>query len=110
MNQLFVNKWIFQNRKISIGICENVFDNSQFDKIIIEFFSQDKELLLQFIEKYSELELQPDNHSKDIDNTYYDGFFWSFNENKIEFFNNTKEKIRLYIKNYLLVYGALQCD
>lgn len=102
LNQLFVNKWLFQNNKISMGIYEDVFDDSKLDKVVIEYFSDDKDLLIKFIDKYRELNMLPQNDTNDIKNDKYDGYFWSFNINKKEFFEekNTKEIVKPFIKNY----------
>ena len=64
---------------------------------------------MEFIEKYRGLGMKPKNNCDDIDNGYYDGYYWSFEVNKIEFFNKTKEVIRPYIKNYVNIYNILPC-
>lgn len=100
LNQIFVNKWIFPNNKVSIGIYEDIFNDSNLDKVIVEYFSDDKEVLMQFINKYRELNMFPENNSDDINNDDYDGYFWSFYVDKKVLFDMTKETIKPFIKNY----------
>lgn len=100
LNQIFVNKWIFPNNKVSIGIYEDIFNDSNLDKIAVEYFSDDKEVLMQFINKYRELIMFPENNSDDINNDNYDGYFWSFYVDKKVFFDKTKEIIKPFIRNY----------
>ncbi len=100
LNQIFVNKWLFQNNKVSIGIYEDIFNDLYLDKVVIEFFSEDKETLMQFINKYRELNMFPKNNSDDINNDDYEGYFWSFYVDKKAFFDMTKETIKPFIKNY----------
>jgi hypothetical protein len=109
MNQLFVNKCLFPNKKISIGICENIFDNSQFDKVTVEYYSEDKDLMIKFIEKYMDLGMKPSNDSKEPE-CLYDAFLWSFEIDKVSLFERTKELIRPFVKNYLQVCNLLQYD
>lgn len=100
LNHLFVNKWLFSNYPISIGICEPIFDEELSNFVAIEYFSNNEKLLLKFIEKYRELNLIPKNDDDNTKSERYDEFYWTFLIDKREFFNKTKEIIKPYIKNY----------
>lgn len=101
INHLFVNKWLFQNNKISIGIYENIFDNFELENVIIEYFSEDRDLLMKFIEIYRKLNMIPENNSEYIKNDTCEEYYWRLSIDKKEFFNKTKEVIKCHIKNYI---------
>lgn len=100
LNNLFVNKWLFSNNSISMGICEYIFDEEHSNFVAIEYFSTNEKLLVKFIEKYRELNLIPQNNDDNTKSERYDEFYWTFLVDKREFFNNTKETIKPFIKNY----------
>ncbi|WP_160691669.1 hypothetical protein [Clostridium sp. C2-6-12] len=100
LNHLFVNKWLFSNNAVSIGICESIFDEEHTNFVAIEYYSANEKLLIKFIEKYRELNLMPQNNDDNIKSESYEEFYWTFLVDKKEFFNNTKEMIKTYIKNY----------
>ncbi|WP_461207769.1 PDDEXK family nuclease [Clostridium sp. DL1XJH146] len=104
MNHLFINKCIFSNYDVSIGIYENIFSDSS--EIIIEYYSANSKILNEFSEKYMELDLKPSNDSK-FDSETYNGAYWSFKTNKKDFLENTKQVLKPYISNYIKVMKEL---
>lgn len=108
LNNLFINKTLFPTEDVMIGIYEDIFSDS--NDIKIECYSDDRETLKSFAQKYKELNLKPTNKNEIIDNEYYSGFWWNFSIDKKEFINNTKEVIRPYIKNYIKIKEELESE
>jgi hypothetical protein len=53
LNHLFINKWMFRNNPVSLGVYEVILDKKRLGKCCIEFFSHDKTLLLKFVQRVS---------------------------------------------------------
>lgn len=99
INHLFINKCLFENNEISIGIYEDVFSEDVSDKITVEYFSEDEMILEKFINFYKEKEKKPINNIEITEG--YGCFYWRFDLNKKEFLDNVKECLRTFILNYL---------
>lgn len=104
MNHLFINKCLFADYDVAIGVYENIFSDSS--KIIIEYYSTKSNLLSKFAEKYMELDLKPSNEDE-IDSKTYNEAYWSFKVNKKDLLENTKKVLKPYISNYIKVMRAL---
>ena len=104
LNHLFINKNIFSDWDISIGICENVFDS--LDQIVVEFYSNSFDLLNDFREEYIKSKFEPKN-DKEIDKSTYDGCCWSFYIDKKKFINDVENSIKPYIHNYMTIMSKL---
>ena len=99
INHSFINKYLFEDNKISIGIYEDIFSDNVSDKITIEYYSKDKVSLREFMNIFRKKGLKSIN---DIEISEMDEcFFWNFHLDKKEFLNNTKECLRPIISNYL---------
>jgi hypothetical protein len=105
LNHLFVNKCLFNKEEVMIGIYEDIFSDS--NDIKIEYYSNEEQPLKDFVQKYKELNIEP-NDDKIIDEESYTGYCWTFSINKKDFLKNTKEIIRPYIKNYIRVKAELE--
>jgi len=105
LNHLFINKWIFTDYEISIGIFEDVFKDTT--KIIFEYYSLDSNLLADFVSEYQKLNLKPDNINA-IDNDTYDGSCWSFSIDKDIFLKDVKKSAEPFILNYLRIMKNLK--
>lgn len=103
MTQVFINKHLFSDNPISIGIYENIYSEIFDDKIIIEFYSKQKSVLLEFISRYSEKSLvQVESELIAIENEYY----WSEEVDKKFFINNTQEILRPKLVKYLEIISS----
>lgn len=100
MFQLFINKLLFSNNIISMGIYEEIFDDSKLNSVVVEFYSLNKEALEEFKSKYKELKLQPKNSNDLVELDDSTEFYWSFYVDKKTFLEKTKETIKPFIKNY----------
>ncbi len=105
LNHLFINKWIFTDKEISIGIFEDVFKDTT--KITIEYSSTTPSLLEKFVSEYQNLNMRPENNHE-IDKETYDGNFWSFSVNKTDFLKDVKKSIEPYVLNYVKVMKNLK--
>jgi len=50
MANLFLNRWLFSDEKVSLGIYEDIFETN---KVVIAFYSTEKDLLVKFREAYT---------------------------------------------------------
>lgn len=99
LNMLFINKILFENREIVIGIYEDIFSDDVSENIILEYTSEDKELLIRFRELYIEKNFTPTNSAEIFEE--YDNFYWSFELNKKAFLEDVKKNLKPIIKNYV---------
>ncbi len=104
ISHLFINKCIFENNDISIGIFENVF--ADLNQITIEYYSDSFDPLNKFKEEYMALKLQPENE-KEVDQDTYEGCCWSFYINKNDFINDVENTIKPFIHNYMTIMRKL---
>ncbi|MEQ3339917.1 hypothetical protein [Clostridium butyricum] len=105
LNHLFINKWIFSDSDISIGIYEDIFSNC--NNINIEYYSCNQEILSSFVEKYKDLNLVPEGDKIIDDDKYAGQYFWRFSISKKSFIENTKKVLRTHIRNYKAVMEEL---
>lgn len=105
LNHLFINKCLFTDYDISIGVYENVF--SETNNITIEYYSDNFSLLEDFIEEYKKLNLRPEIINN-IDKETYDGSCWGLSIDKGEFIDNTKQIVKPFILNYVRVMQNLK--
>lgn len=103
---LFVNKWLFVDSEIGIGVYEDIFND--FNKIIIEFCSKREDDLNNFIEKCSAANLKfPEDELTEEDvEPKWDVNTWTFRLDKKAFVKDVKETLRPFIRNYKrIIYG-----
>lgn len=108
LNNLFINKCLFCNESIMLGIYEDIFDESSCVKI--EYYSDELEALKKFAEKYRELNLTPINNTQICNEEAFSGSWWTFKVDKKEFLKNTKEIVRTYIQNYIKVMNQIEFE
>lgn len=109
LNHLFINKWIFTEKNISIGIFENIFEEEDSDKVIIEYWSKDRDDLEKFKSKYNELNTELNLTSK-VEGYINDDFTINHKISKKEFVENTKKIMELIIENYLKVLESIDFE
>ncbi|MDD2497869.1 MAG: hypothetical protein PHY90_07055 [Desulfitobacteriaceae bacterium] len=97
---VFVNKWLFNDSDIGIGVYEDIFND--FNKIVIEFCSKSEEALNDFKEKCSEANLKftGDEQLDEDDESKWDVNTWTFHLDKKAFVENVKEMLRPFIRIY----------
>lgn len=99
MNRLFINKSLFSNNEICIGIYEDVFSDNVLDEITIEYYSRNKEPLNKFVSIYKEREPSLVYCNEVVEE--YRQFFWNIKLNKKEFLDDVKGTLRPIILSYL---------
>lgn len=95
MANLFVNRWLFSDNKISMGLYEDIFHTHD---VVIAYYSNDKEVL----EKYAQCYQRSYNYSlrMEWDERYTEGWLErSFPRN--EFFDEVELKFKEELKRYL---------
>lgn len=107
LNHLFINKEIFKDYDVSIGIVENIFSDSNYNEMVIEYYSNNIDSLNKFIAEYRRLELTPNNNTN-IDEEMHEGVCWGFCVDKEEFLKNTKDTVKPFILNYINVMKSLK--
>jgi hypothetical protein len=75
-NQLFINKYLFRDNNISIGIYENIYQSSGFNDLVIEFYSNNSDSLQNFREEFKKCNIKNMNTNEIYE--YGDGHCWSF--------------------------------
>ena len=92
----FINRWIFKENLISMGIYEDIYS---IDEIVtIAYFSYDQSKLKEFNSKYYELKKeQPKFHWNE---TNHEGSL-EINFDRKDFFNNVKEIFKRELEIYL---------
>lgn len=106
LNHLFINKQIFKDYEISIGIVEDIFNDSNNNKIIIEYYSQNLDTFNRFIDEYKNQKFTLNNDNI-VNKEDYNGYCWSFYVDKNEFLKDTKKIIKPFIINYINVMKIL---
>ena len=106
LNHLFINKQIFKDYEISIGIVEDIFNDSNNNKIIIEYYSQNLDTFNRFIDEYKNQKFIINNDNS-VNKEEYNGYCWSFYVDKNEFLKDTKKVIKPFIINYVNVINIL---
>ena len=108
LNNVFINKCLFCNENIALGIYEDIFDESSCVKI--EYYSDEFEALKKFAEKYRELNLTPINNTEVSNEQGFSGNWWTFKVDKKEFLKNTKEIVRSHVRNYIKVINQIEFE
>lgn len=99
INHLFINKCLFSDNEICIGIYEDIFSVNVSEKIKIEYYSTDKELLSQFLSAYKDKYPNLIKNGEFIEDA--GEFSWSIDLNKKEFLDDVKKVLKPIILNYL---------
>ncbi|KEH96909.1 hypothetical protein FDC62_08205 [Clostridium botulinum] len=98
INHLFINKNLFENNQISIGIYENIFSKDRSKKITIEYFCNDKKLLSRFVKAYQSKYNNSLNISKITED---DGcFYCNIKLDKKEFLQDVAKTLKPIILDY----------
>ncbi len=108
LERLFINKWIFPERIISVGIFEDMKSHI-FKDITFEFYSNNKEALAKFREKY--IQLDKGNSLKHPEITKEDNkteFYLTYFIDKNEFVENTKKVLKPLFEKYSKIIRAFK--
>lgn len=94
-NSMFINRWIFLNEPISIGIYEDIVDTK---KVIISFYITDKEIYEKALTQYNQMLNTALNSN--FDEVYNEGYLDASFDLKY-FINNIDEIFERYFKIFL---------
>jgi hypothetical protein len=104
MANLFLNRWLFADDKISMGLYEDVFNTHD---VIIAYYSNDKDLLEQFEQLYNKC--YNCSLKMEWDDRYKEGFFErKFTRN--EFFDGVEVSFKEELNRYLHTMKSIPTD
>ncbi|AJQ27548.1 hypothetical protein [Pelosinus fermentans] len=103
-NQLFINKYLFRDNSISIGIYENIYQSSNSNDLVIEFYSNNLDSLKYFREEFIKCDMENMNTNEIFDYGY--SHCWSLHLDKADFIRNIRKSINPYVKNYIRIMNT----
>jgi hypothetical protein len=102
---LFLNKWLFSENPISIGVYEDIFNDKYFDSVVIEIYSNDEMRLKEFIKRVrNEMPDFKGEAGSEKGEHFYSVYF-----DKMSFLDDPRKIIKPIISTYQKLLGDENC-